>query len=602
MRQQILFSGLVLALLLLLALPAFAWEPPIGIPRPEFGIEETLESVYGSQDYYTHYVECIDPNNDRVCDNSCSDSYEFGSPEQPRCSLPRTIPAGSVVEVHGGPYSREVRFLSVQGTADRPVFIRGLGQDDMPLIAGPLYFYSGNASYVILENLEFTGGGKVTLYAPSDHVVLRNSHAHDLGGGFMSVQSPRDPSRPNEFVTDTVIYNNLIHDLGDWQGLVQKDWAGIFVSRNALRTWVVDNEVYHCQGDSIIVTGDRGGDGFFPPTLTYIGRNKLYENNENSIDLKVSFDNIISENEMYGMHKPCEECSFAGDSPIIVAHCGEQPMDNYDCPERNWYLFNKVYDADVGFTLEAKYDNIIGNEFYNINCQYYINDETAYVCGAAIKVLYSSPETNIVNNYFYNVDLGLAGVQGSDAITNIQNNIIDKLSGQYEMHSDDGARGYHIYWERLSPESVVNNNIFYDEEKPIRVRWGSNRYEIAIGDADEFGNLNTNPLSAGAAAMDFSLSEGSPGINSGVLNNAYQTFFDGTGIDGFEGYGIDIKKDIEGNTRPVGDWDMGAHEFQGPECVDMPALLNYISQWRQGSITMPSIISKLARWKSGEGC
>lgn len=38
------------------------------------------------------------------------------------------------------------------------------------------------------------------------------------------------------------------------------------------------------------------------------------------------------------------------------------------------------------------------------------------------------------------------------------------------------------------------------------------------------------------------------------------------------------------------------------ECVDMPALLNYIGQWKQGQITMLALMGKIALWKTGEGC
>jgi len=47
--------------------------------------------------------------------------------------------------------------------------------------------------------------------------------------------------------------------------------------------------------------------------------------------------------------------------------------------------------------------------------------------------------------------------------------------------------------------------------------------------------------------------------------------------------------------------DLGTIRFQG-ECVDIPALLDYIEQWERGEITIPIMMEKLAEWKSGEGC
>ncbi len=38
------------------------------------------------------------------------------------------------------------------------------------------------------------------------------------------------------------------------------------------------------------------------------------------------------------------------------------------------------------------------------------------------------------------------------------------------------------------------------------------------------------------------------------------------------------------------------------ECIETPALLNYISQWKQGSLSMLSLMQKIEKWKTGEGC
>ncbi len=39
-----------------------------------------------------------------------------------------------------------------------------------------------------------------------------------------------------------------------------------------------------------------------------------------------------------------------------------------------------------------------------------------------------------------------------------------------------------------------------------------------------------------------------------------------------------------------------------PECVDLTALTNYISQWKQGSLSMLSLLQKIEQWKAGTGC
>jgi hypothetical protein len=38
------------------------------------------------------------------------------------------------------------------------------------------------------------------------------------------------------------------------------------------------------------------------------------------------------------------------------------------------------------------------------------------------------------------------------------------------------------------------------------------------------------------------------------------------------------------------------------QCVDTPALLNYIGQWKQGSLTMQELMQNIMSWKAGTGC
>jgi len=44
------------------------------------------------------------------------------------------------------------------------------------------------------------------------------------------------------------------------------------------------------------------------------------------------------------------------------------------------------------------------------------------------------------------------------------------------------------------------------------------------------------------------------------------------------------------------------YNFSGQECISMSALLNYISQWKQGSLEMSSLLQRIAQWKANAGC
>jgi len=50
--------------------------------------------------------------------------------------------------------------------------------------------------------------------------------------------------------------------------------------------------------------------------------------------------------------------------------------------------------------------------------------------------------------------------------------------------------------------------------------------------------------------------------------------------------------------------DIGAFESlgSGSDCVDSQLLLDFISHWKRGSISMPFLLDRILAWKSGEGC
>ncbi|MDP2974058.1 MAG: hypothetical protein Q8N60_03330, partial [Candidatus Diapherotrites archaeon] len=38
------------------------------------------------------------------------------------------------------------------------------------------------------------------------------------------------------------------------------------------------------------------------------------------------------------------------------------------------------------------------------------------------------------------------------------------------------------------------------------------------------------------------------------------------------------------------------------ECIDSTKLVDYISQWKQGNITLAALMQKMKQWKAGTGC
>lgn len=228
---------------------AQTWTPPIGIPSPSFGINEThwiytnivnqnqsLTYTIGADGPYTHYVN--------FTANNCVDGANDGTPLLPRCHIPGSenspLPAGSVVEVHGQyDYSHtSPTDWHGSGTQQQPIFIRGESDSNMAIITGP--FEVIGSSYVIVENIEFAdrdgdlssgdcGSFSITnkngLAYSSDHIALRHSDIHGnlIYGGIGIGESGNTAS----VLSDIVIYKNTIHHNGDVNATFDQDVHGI---------------------------------------------------------------------------------------------------------------------------------------------------------------------------------------------------------------------------------------------------------------------------------------------------------------------------------------------------------------------------------------
>ena len=289
------------------------WTPPVGIPMPPFGITQ----VAGTP---THYV-----NN--TYSGATDSSNPNGSPTKPRLTIPTTLPAGSVVEVRGGPYTVSSQWTwTLNGTASAPVFIKGVNK--------PLF--QGRGSQINFEGTNFIIEGLLL-----DDVRTRSSAVSWV---FRNNEVRNWSASPTPIVgvsgsTDAVVIGNEIHHHGDTSGTVETDTIGVVASTGSLRVWIVDNHIHHIGGDSVRV-------GTNPPApepraqFMYIGRNEFHDNGENGLDVKQSRDIIISENLMYNFR---ESVSSSGES--IVTH--------YEA-ERVWVINNRLHSAPRGIVRHRR--------------------------------------------------------------------------------------------------------------------------------------------------------------------------------------------------------------------------------------------------------
>jgi hypothetical protein len=525
------------------------WVPPIGIPRPTFGIEETYRmydtatyrnssltyNASPSGGFYTHYVQ-------NTGGATCSDARVFGTQAAPRCTIPDNLPEGSVVEVHGGPYNYIQGTTNWSGSAAKPIFIRGVG---MPRFNARMEVYNdvgAGGQYVIMEGMSFYSFSIGRRYRA---VTLRHSDVHgDLSGGGVGVAAS-DLTYPD--IDNIVIYHNEIHDNGNPSPLApgDRDFHGVTVGWNSrmYNVWIVDNNIHHNEGDGVQVNAKPGAAYNANVHNIYIARNKLHDNKQTGVTLKSNTNVVVSENEIYG-HRHSTSATGAG---IGFSDDG---------PDRAWFIFNNIHDNDLGFKFNAGITNAPVYVIGNIVSDIYATDRTA----TALSGSYAQPgqviadwhlmPSFIINNTFSGADYGL-GVWGPNWTSahevKFSNNIVSDLN-----------YGPHIY-NQFSQYVTAKNNLFAGSN--FRVQWRGPTHSTISAFQTAAPTAQNNALGApqfiAPGSGDFRLNSSSPAINAGdaaafeQVASIYQSTF-----------GIDIRKDISGNARIAGSAiDIGAFEY-----------------------------------------
>jgi len=470
----------IAASLIVLVSQVNAWEPPIGIPAPPFGIEETHLMYAGQSGYsdagngpYTHYV-----------DNSagCTDSSNDGTPGNPRCTVPTTLAAGSVVEVHGGPYAdgRDLQWR-MNGTAAQPVFIRGVSATEKPEFFDEKIQLTGQYGIV-----EFIDGNRADVEwpGPSDHISLRHSHIHDHPGTGAMVD--------NGAGTFVVIYNNEINNHGVIPSA--KDRHGVYSGGNTSDVWIVDNHIHHNSGDAVQFCHGCVGSGNGPANV-YIGRNHMHHDEENAIDLK-EFRGpvIISENSIHSYVTG----PFSGSGEAVR-------INDEGAQGEIWMLYNEIYDANTAIQPDSSDADVynIGNIIHDINFRG-IGGDADFVINNTI---YNVPDAITDGETVNNIVINASGIAIDDEATGCTNNLVDGSSVRANcsntasgdprfifdvnnlligIESNSAAIGagvsdhavYQLFQSRFGIDIAVDAN---GEPRPIGTNWSAGAHEVLSG-------------------------------------------------------------------------------------------------------------------------
>ncbi|MBT8340180.1 MAG: fibronectin type III domain-containing protein [Desulfatitalea sp.] len=504
-----------------------AYPMPAGIPEPDFGIRETapvLPANWNSDQNGFYYVKQGGSNGGN------------GSPTSPRSTIPSPIPAGSVVVIEGVyDVDHEINPITINGTVDNPVFIRGVDANNPGIITDK---WVVNGSYYVIEYINGdwaadSYNGKIVLQN-GDHGVVR--HGDFKGDDLSCIGGVHIYPGSSEHV----IFNNRIHHSGNWQDSGDPDCLGTRITADAHDIWYLDNLYAYNSGDAMQINAQGGGNS--ATHHIYVGRNTAHHNKQAGFWVKEAMDVIFSENTVFA-HRPSD--SSMGDG--LGFQYG---------PEYVWFLFNHVFDTDSGIRMASDSGGTGMNHFVIGNILHDIHKIGSYTTSNSWEVaaiaIWGSTNTHIINNTIWDVDAGINSGRARGFI-NVVNNILDEPS-------ISGANYLLFQYSDMVNRSIINNNLYLGSGT---FRLGSMSNPMDLSQAQQLFDIDLQSIQAADAgfvdplAADFSLTASSPAIDQGVVSDVYNHFY--------QRYGITINFDAKGLSRPQAQWDIGALEYiNGP--------------------------------------
>lgn len=516
-----------------------------------------------------YYVDSVNGN------NGTAGNSGRGSVALPRQTVPGlsgstwVLTAGMQVFITGNSTlwgAQTDKNVQVSGTAADPCWIIGVGPGK-PNFGGDEFFLSGQ--HLLMDNIRFQatdgktrvkigenvaqGGG-----GPMQYCTLRYCTMTGLGtsgsGENAVLAGKGNITTPSAFVC---IYRCEISNFGRWN---RPDTNG--VDRHGIQPlyytrywWIIENAVYHMEGDSVQLLTSGTTDGIYAkrPHYIYIAGNDFYENYEQSVDNKNSFHLIVSQNRCRYSRNPY----LTKNNSCILINNDEGWLSDYQ-----WIIFNHVDDSGKGIfykgdaasqlsattppvQITGQKGYIIGNLITNCSLGiYFEGGDTSGLGGTNPPASTWTQGVSVVNNTIQTTgasisQLSIAGNAGHYATYEISGNLLYKATATPDivMKTDSSS---------INTINVLRN-LSYSPAGAVTFS-STGAYDSLLANLQ-----STNPLVANPPG-DMSLTVGSPAIGANEESPVYQLFHDM--------YGIDIQKSFSGQPRPLGGtWDIGAFEF-----------------------------------------
>jgi hypothetical protein len=533
LKLRFSFLEKALPFLLLASTIDAAADMPVGIPAPSFGINEVAPNQPaawpGGEAAGFYYIDNTHPD-------ATDSSNAYGYPDRPRVSIPNniTFPAGTYIEVHGGPYEGGQLINTFDCTQESPCWFRGQDADTMPTIR---YQTIAKGSYVIFEYLKFDADGKGVGFRSHNtsslhHAALRYSEI--TGSGTATKQNHAAVSvsgNSTHRFTDIVIIGNHIPDLGDHAPDVpENDYHGVHPDLYSDRIWILENQIYHMGGDSVQI-GRAQTDSDTYSSHIYVGKNNFHDNHEDTIDIKKANDVIISENKLHDLPEV---------GALVVVH---------DHPDNVWILNNEMYHSNVGVaSVSASNVWTINNLIRDIN---HNQDETfspndAYQHGAAVH--YRGTNGGIVNNTFVRTDFGIELAAGPGPYSIVGNIFADR--------SESDA------WDVLAPSSSITSisELDYNIFTSSKINWNSSSTPTLTSVQTSLGvclNCFSGPETPQFLnrSNNFDIGPDSKARDTGIEHSCFDQFYERYGLPAH--FALDRSNRKQTGTQ----FDIGAYEY-----------------------------------------